>query len=44
VQGKAELGAIVGDALVGVEDLLELRRVGFVARIWLAQVVDCEVA
>jgi hypothetical protein len=44
VQGEAELGAIVGDALVGAQDVLELRRIALVARLGLVDVVDGEVA
>jgi hypothetical protein len=44
VQGEAELGAIVGNALVGVEDVLELGRVALVASLGLAQAVDGEAA
>jgi hypothetical protein len=41
VQREAELRAIVRDALVGVEDELELRRVALMARLGLAQAVSC---
>ena len=44
VQGEAELGAIVGNALVGVQDVLELGRVALVASLGLAQAVDGEAA
>lgn len=40
MQGEAELGAIIGNALVGMEDLLELRLVTLVARIGLADIIE----
>jgi hypothetical protein len=42
VEGEAELRAVVGDALVGVQDELELRRVALMARLGLAQAVNGE--
>lgn len=44
MQGEAELSAVVGDALVGMEDLLELRLVAFMARVWLAYTVEGQAA
>jgi hypothetical protein len=44
VQGEAELGAVVGDALVRVEDLLELRLVALMACLGLAHAVERQAA
>lgn len=44
VQSKTELGAIVGDALVRVENLLELRLVAFVPRIGLSYAIEGQAA
>ena len=44
MQSKAKLGAIVGDALIGVEDLLELRLVALVPRVGLAHPVQRQTA
>jgi hypothetical protein len=44
VEGKAELGAIVGDALIRVEDLLELRLVALVSGVGLSYAIECQAA
>jgi hypothetical protein len=44
VQSKAKLGAIVGDALVRVENLLELRLIALVPRIGLSYAIEGQAA
>jgi hypothetical protein len=44
VQSKAKLGAIVGDALVRVENLLELRLIALVPRIGLSYTIEGQAA
>jgi hypothetical protein len=41
VQSKPKLGAIVGDALIRMENLLVLRLVALMPRIGLSYTVEC---